>query len=73
MKTRLSYFLLLLSIYSLVGCASGARYAAMIPDGPAFQPLPDNYFLKHKVVLKEVTGGEETNPMWTSDGLPPEN
>jgi hypothetical protein len=67
MKNMLFRLLLIISIYSLVGCASGARYGAMIPDGPSFKPLPDNYFLKNEIALTEVTGGEETNPMWTSE------
>lgn len=39
----------------------------MIPDGHSFQPVSDNFFLKNEISLTEVTGGEETNPMWTSE------
>jgi hypothetical protein len=59
--------LLVLFIYTLVGCASGARYSAMIPDDHSILPVPENFFLKNAITLKEVTGGEETNPMWTSE------
>ncbi|SVA92263.1 uncharacterized protein METZ01_LOCUS145117 [marine metagenome] len=36
----ISQILLVLFIYTLVGCASGARYSAMIPDDHSILPVP---------------------------------
>ena len=67
MTKILHKLILILSICFFVGCASSARYTMMIPDGETLKPVPDNFFLKNEIFLTEVTGGEETNSMWTSE------
>jgi hypothetical protein len=57
----------MLFIYNLIGCAYPARYGKMVPEAYLFKPTPDKFFLKNKIVLEEVTGGKETNPLWVSE------
>lgn len=56
---------LMIAAYAcLNGCATPAETQAMIvnPDAPVGQ----NQKLKGKVALGNVAGGQETNPLWTS-------
>lgn len=54
-----------LAVASLVGCATPASQQAM---SVSMQDIPAklNANLKDQVVVRNVTGGKETNPMWTS-------
>lgn len=52
------------AVLYLSGCASGAKMGNMVYDGPA------KHFdtaLKSSVEVADVSGGEETNPAWTSE------
>jgi len=56
--------LILAAILYLSGCASGAKVENM-----AYQGAQKNYSeeLKQSVEVGDVTGGKETNPLWTSE------
>lgn len=50
---------------ALAGCASGADPKAMVVNAaPAATPFPDK--LQHAMCVRDVTGGESTNPLWVS-------
>ena len=52
---------ILLIIASLTGCATSAQYTAMVPSNiQLVNHHPDT-------VATSVTGGEKTNPLWTSE------
>ncbi|BES70125.1 hypothetical protein RE428_11430 [Marinobacter nanhaiticus D15-8W] len=56
--------IILAALAYLSGCASGAKMENMVYDGPLKQydtHLADN------MGLTKVSGGEETNPAWTSE------
>ena len=55
--------LILLTIGALAGCATPAAVEQMTVALPITQTNPT---LKNSVGVAEVTGGRETNPMWTS-------
>ena len=55
--------LVILSVAVLAGCATPAAVEQMSVSLPITQT---NSALKNSVGVKEVTGGRETNPMWTS-------
>ena len=61
----LTKFLLTLVVALLVGCATPASQQAM---SVSLQDIPAklNASLKDQVTVRNVTGGKETNPMWTS-------
>lgn len=64
MKFRYLITLLLLSLV-LTGCASSAKVESMVVSGTPeqrIQPTP----LRQNISVLDVTGGKETNPMWTS-------
>jgi len=48
----------------LAGCATPARVDQMTVPAVA-QPTPQTAF-RHSIAIKDVTGGQETNPLWTS-------
>jgi hypothetical protein len=51
----------------LAGCATAANPQAMAVTAPAAateQPFPPK--LQHAMCVRNVTGGEETNPLWVS-------
>ncbi|MDO8827591.1 hypothetical protein [Methylophaga sp.] len=56
--------LILAAMLYLSGCASGAKVENM-----AYQGAQKNYSeaLKQSVEVGDVTGGKETNPLWTSE------
>ena len=58
---------ILLSIAFLYGCASGAKMENMIYDGTSIDKSQFDRSLKQQVSVDTVSGGEETNPMWTSE------
>lgn len=51
--------------FVLVGCASPARIDGMVA---AYQPhhQPANSFLREAIIVQQVSGGRDTNPLWTS-------
>lgn len=63
MKFLKQMFAISVCLY-LVGCASGAQVENMI-----YQGEHQNYAseIQENVVLTSVTGGEDTNPAWTSE------
>jgi hypothetical protein len=49
----------------LTGCATAAKPEAMaVSAEPAAKPFPT--FLSHAMCVRNVTGGESTNPLWVS-------
>ena len=50
--------------FYLAGCASGAQVENMIYKG---EKQEYNSEIKDNVMLSSVTGGEDTNPAWTSE------
>lgn len=55
--------LAIFSVVVLAGCATPAAVEQMAVSLPITQTNPA---LKNSVAVAEVTGGRETNPMWTS-------
>lgn len=51
---------------SLVGCASPAMNEHMIPQGEALHMAAAGSKFHQSIQKTEVTGGSETNPLWTS-------
>ncbi|MGD8560361.1 MAG: hypothetical protein PVH04_11890 [Gammaproteobacteria bacterium] len=62
---KLKYFTLLLAVLFLFGCASGAKFENMAYTETAGLEYDEG--LKDEVGLSSVEGGEETNPLWTSE------
>lgn len=62
----------LVSLSILAGCATPARIGGMTVIPMSAKPPPDSFFLKKAIVVKEVMGGESTNPIWTSEVGNPE-
>ncbi|MBI1313563.1 hypothetical protein GC176_19910 [bacterium] len=58
---KVSSFSVLLLIASLTGCATQAQYTAMVPSNVQL--------VNHHAdtVATSVSGGEKTNPLWTSE------
>ena len=52
---------------SLGGCASGARPTAMVAPLKAETILSEANPIYQAVTVGQVSGGEETNPLWTSE------
>jgi len=50
----------------LGGCATPARVDQMTVASPAVAPASVPEALRQNVAVKDVTGGQETNPLWTS-------
>jgi len=50
----------------LGGCATPASVDQMTTKQSPLQVQPQSAALKRSVVVRDVTGGRETNPMWTS-------
>jgi hypothetical protein len=53
-------------IAGLAGCASSADPKAMVVAAPAATAKPFPAALQHAMCVRNVTGGEKTNPMWAS-------
>jgi hypothetical protein len=55
-----------ISVVFLAGCATPARMEQMTtaPQAGAAASVPEA--LRQNIAIKDVTGGQETNPMWTS-------
>ncbi len=56
--------LIILSV-TVSACASAARVEKMVPAASA--PLEASSPLASALCVTSVTGGEETNPLWTSE------
>lgn len=54
----------LAALFYLSGCASGAKMGNMVYDGPMKEY---DAALESNVGVSSVTGGEKTNPAWTSE------
>lgn len=63
-KKYLSLILVLCG-FTLGGCASNANFTQMIAH-PASNQKPINKTLEHGIGVEQVSGGHETNPLWTS-------
>jgi len=58
----------LLAATLLVGCAAPARVDQMqVSTSPAARIAAGTSELRENVVVRDVTGGKETNPMWISN------
>lgn len=66
MFMRISYFIVLLAATMLAGCASPARIDQMTASRTTFGTASIDPKLKSEISVREVTGGRETSPMWTS-------
>lgn len=64
MKIRL--FLAGLAALALSACAEPAKVENMVVSAPAPAPAADPS-IEGALCITKVTGGEETNPMWTSE------
>lgn len=52
----------------LAACAQPARVGGMVvADDPALSAAAADHPLRHAIALGEVGGGEDTNPLWTSE------
>ncbi len=59
--------ILALMVIQLTGCAAPASIEGMTVTGTAVMAAPASFPLKHRLLIGNVSGGEETNPMWTSE------
>lgn len=66
MKSTLITALLAAAIVSMTGCASPARVDQMTVAGQPNQRIATSP-LRHNLAIRDVTGGQETNPMWKSN------
>jgi len=66
----LKFILVLIAAASLAGCATPADVNAMI--GTPTVQLAQNSPLKQSVQVNNVSGGQKTNPLWTSEVGNPE-
>lgn len=71
MKINLSLCVLLGLAQLISGCASPARVDHMTVDGEPSQRIAGTP-LRNNLAIKDVTGGQETNPMWKSNIGSPE-
>ena len=59
--------ILVLVVIQLTGCATPASIEGMTVTGTAVTTAPANFALKNSVLIGNVSGGESTNPLWTSE------
>lgn len=59
-------FVILGSLVLLSGCATPARVDQMVVSGAPHQRIAETP-LRNNVAIRDVTGGQETNPMWKSN------
>ena len=59
-------FVILGSLILLSGCATPARVDQMVVSGTPSQRIAATP-LRNNVAIRDVTGGQETNPMWKSN------
>ncbi|OOZ39599.1 hypothetical protein BOW53_10970 [Solemya pervernicosa gill symbiont] len=60
-------FVVSIGLLYLYGCASGAKMENMAHTDVVVTPRAYDAALKNGVEVASVTGGEETNPAWTSE------
>ena len=65
-KSYLSTIFFALSVLVLSGCAAPARIDQMAVSGNPAQRIAQTP-LRNNLAIKDVTGGNETNPMWKSN------
>jgi len=64
-NTGLSFAAVAIAAIGLSGCATAAKPEAMVAKmQPTDRPFPQ--FLSHAMCVRNVTGGEKTNPLWVS-------
>lgn len=63
---NLSFSLITVLVLALTGCASPARVDQMTAQSTPAQRVAKTA-LSSNVAVKDVSGGKETNPMWTSN------
>jgi hypothetical protein len=66
MKVRIIWSALLILVALISGCATPARVDQMIVSGQPAQRVAETP-LRGNVAVRDVTGGQETNPMWKSN------
>lgn len=59
--------MLMLAGLALAGCASGAKPGAMVVPVSEARLVADQSPLFQSMQVQDVTGGQKTNPMWTSE------
>lgn len=64
MTSRLAFALL--GALSLAACASASKPGAMVASVQESAIIPDTSPLRGAITVADVTGGKETNPLWTS-------
>lgn len=55
------------AIVLMQGCATPARVERMIVEGSDVSGDSATAALRHQMAVSDVNGGEETNPLWTSE------
>lgn len=65
MKTNYAASLAGVALVALVGCAEPARQGEMVPQG--ISKVPASSSLSNRIASVTATGGEKTNPLWTSE------
>lgn len=65
MKIHLAFPTVALALV-LAGCASPARIDQMTVSANSIQTASGDTKLKNNISVKDVTGGKETSPLWTS-------
>jgi len=72
-RLQLTKLIAVIGLTALLGaCASPARMNAMIPERTAETTISENSPLLSSIELGAVSGGESTNPLWTSEVGNPE-
>ena len=66
MKNHILIFFLFLIIFIVQGCATPARVDKMVISSQDIVQHDKNTPLKENTMVGQVTGGKETNPLWTS-------
>jgi len=67
MKTAIQKAAAILGLALLSACASPAEFQNMVVTEGIDTAATQNSAFKDSIVVKSVDGGEETNPMWTSE------
>ena len=56
-----------LAVVALVGCAQPAKMAQMVVGPDDLKEYQINTAFSNAIAIEEVSGGQETNPLWMSD------
>ena len=67
MKTTIKKAVAILGLALLSACASPAEFQNMVVTEGIDSAETQNSAFKDSIVVKSVDGGEETNPLWTSE------